>query len=152
VVVRGTDAIEKTINGLKYIPLSHAGRFFNLQPIRVTVPVARRGNEHYQHDGEEWVYVLAGALTLSLAGKTYALAPGDAAHFDSRQPHRLIARGKTDAEVLLIASPVAEPGQTPLPPVHQRRAIPAMRLLDLKPANESTDLARPRRRKFSFLK
>ena len=70
-----------------------AGRFFNLQPIKVTVPAWRRGNEHYHHDGEEWIYLLSGALTLSLAGKTYDLAPGDAAHFDSRLPHRLIAAG-----------------------------------------------------------
>src|ERR1035441_1167286 len=87
VIVRGDAAIKKSINGLKYIPLSNAGRFFNLQPIKVTVPVSRRGNEHYHHDGEEWIYVLSGALTLSLAGNTYNLKPGDAAHFDSRQPH-----------------------------------------------------------------
>src|ERR1019366_3453027 len=90
VIVRGADAVKKSINGLKYVPLSNAGRFFNLQPIKVTVPVSRRGDEHYHHDGEEWIYVLSGALTLSLAGKTYDLNPGDAAHFDSRLPHRLI--------------------------------------------------------------
>src|SRR3974390_3305248 len=27
VIVRAADAVEKTINGLKYVPLSHAGRF-----------------------------------------------------------------------------------------------------------------------------
>ncbi len=64
------------------LSLSHAGRFFNLQPIKVIVPVSRRSDEHYHHDGEEWIYVLSGALTLSLAGKTYDLSPGDAAHFD----------------------------------------------------------------------
>jgi len=103
VIARGADAVEKSINGLKYVSLSHAGRFFNLQPIKVTVPISRRGNEHYHHDGEEWIYVMSGALTLSLAGKTYDLKPGDAAHFDSRLPHRLIANGKKDAEVLLVA-------------------------------------------------
>ena len=123
-IVRGADAVEKSINGLKYVPLSNAGRFFNLQPIKVTVPVSRRGNEHYHHDGEEWIYVLSGALTLSLAGKTYDLAPGDAAHFDSRLPHRLIATGKKDAEVLLVASPVASSGQVMLPQPAQHRAIP----------------------------
>jgi quercetin dioxygenase-like cupin family protein len=46
-------------------------------------------------------------LTLSLAGHTYDLGEGDAVHFDSRLPHRVIARGNADAEVLLIASPLA---------------------------------------------
>src|SRR6202142_1807827 len=35
VIVRAADAVEKTINGLKYVPLSNAGRFFNLQPLRI---------------------------------------------------------------------------------------------------------------------
>jgi transcriptional regulator with XRE-family HTH domain len=124
VIVRAAGAEVKTMNGLKYIPLSNAGRFFNLQPIKVTVPLSRRGQEHYHHDGEEWIYVLSSGLTLSLAGKTYDLEPGDAAHFDSRLPHRLIARGERDAEVLLVASPVASAGQPMSPPISQHRAIP----------------------------
>jgi transcriptional regulator with XRE-family HTH domain len=152
VIVRGAGAVEKSINGLKYAPLSNAGRFYNLQPLKVTVPVSRRGNEHYQHDGEEWVYVLSGALTLSLAGKTYDLAPGDAAHFDSRRPHRLIANGKKDAEVLLVASPVAGSGQAMLPAASQHRAIPMLRLLDLKPQIETSGFAKPRPSKINFKK
>ncbi len=129
VIVRAADAVEKTINGLKYIPLSNASRFFNLQPLRIRVSPARRGNEHYHHDGEEWIYVLSGRLTLSLAGKTYDLAPGDAAHFESRLPHRLIAPGPEDAEVLIVASPVSS---TPANPYfNQHRALPAIDLLPL---------------------
>ena len=152
VVVRGVDAVEKSINGLKYIPLSNAERFFNLQPIKVTVPISRRGDEHFHHDGEEWIYLLSGALTLSLAGKTYDLAPGDAAHFDSRLPHRLIARGKKDAEVLLVASPGASSGQVVLPPASQHRAIPVIRLLDFKSQTETGGFSRTRQTGINFKK
>lgn len=145
VIVRGADAVEKRINGLKYVPLSNSGRFFNLQPIKVTVPAWRRGNEHYHHDGEEWIYLLSGALTLSLAGKTYDLAPGDAAHFDSRLPHRLIAAGGRDAEVLLVASPVSGPGPVTLPAVSQHRDIPALGLLYFKPQIRMAGIAKPGR-------
>jgi len=124
VIVRGAEAEVKSMNGLKYATLSNAGRFFNLQPIKVTVPLSRRGQEHYHHDGEEWIYVMLGRLTLSLAGKTYDLEPGDAAHFDSRLPHRLIARGEQDAEILLVASPVGSASQPTLPQISQHRAIP----------------------------
>ena len=144
VIVRGTAGREKSVNGLKYVPLSHAGRFFNLQPIKVTVPVSRSGSEHFHHDGEEWIYVLSGALTLSLAGKTYDLVPGDAAHFDSRLPHRLIATGKKDADVLVVASPVSGSGQAMQPSSSQHRAIPVIRLLDLSPQNEIAGLEKPR--------
>ena len=152
VIVHGADTVKKSINGLKYVSLSHAGRFFNLQPIKVIVPVSRRGDEHYHHDGEEWIYVLSGALTLSLAGKTYDLKPGDAAHFDSRLPHRLIANGKKDAEVLLVASPVGNSSQMILPANSQHRAIPAIRLLDLKPQNEKAGFEKPRQTKINFPK
>ena len=129
VIVRGADAAEKSINGLKYVPMSNAGRFFNLQPLRIRVSPKRRGSEHYRHDGEEWIYVLSGKLTLSLAGKLYDLEPSDAAHFDSRLPHRLIARGGHDADVLVVASPVSS--QPANPYFQQHRALPEMRLLPL---------------------
>jgi transcriptional regulator with XRE-family HTH domain len=129
IVVRAVDAVERTVNGLKYAPLSQAGRFFNVQPLRVKVSPLRRGSEHYHHDGEEWIYVLSGKLTLSLSGKTYDLGPGDAAHFESRLPHRLIARGDREAEVLVVAAPVWSPPMNPN--LNQHRAIPAIGLLPL---------------------
>lgn len=129
VIVRAADAQEKTINGLKYTPLSYAGKSFNLQPLRVKVSPSRRGNEHYHHDGEEWVYVLSGKLTLSLAGRTYDLEPGDAAHFDSRMAHRLIARGGRECEVLVVAAPIWSPPVNPYRTQH--RAIPTVGLLPL---------------------
>lgn len=139
IIVRARDAVEKAVKGLKYVSLSNAGRFYNLQPIRVKVSPTRRGNEHYHHDGEEWIYLLSGSLSLSLAGKIYDLEPGDAAHFDSRLPHRLIAKGTCDAEVLLVASPVSSPqpnGMMMQPLATQNRAIPvASRLSFSLPSN-----------------
>ena len=106
-IVRKADAVPQEAHGLTYVPLSKADQSFNLRPLRVTVSPKRRGSQHYQHDGEEWIYVLSGKLTLSLAGQTYDLDPGDAVHFDSRLPHRVIARGHSPVEILLIASPLA---------------------------------------------
>ena len=123
-VVRAAEAQPQSAQGLTFMPLSNAKHFSHLQPIRLTVSPQRRGRQHFQHEGEEWIYILSGRLTLSLAGKTYDLDPGDAAHFDSRLPHRLIARGGREADVLLVASPLSDPGR-PAPAVaEQRRAIP----------------------------
>jgi transcriptional regulator with XRE-family HTH domain len=127
-IVRAAEATPQSVNGLTYTPLSNAERFFNLQPIRLIVSPRRRGKELYHHDGEEWIYLLSGRLTLFLAGKTYDLEPGDAAHFDSRQPHRLIARGTQDAEVLLVATPLSESERRRPSLTEQKRAIPAMGL------------------------
>ena len=132
VIVRGADAVEQTTNGLAYAPLSNVSRFCNLQPIRVRVSPSRRGKEHYHHDGEEWIYVLSGSLTLSLAGRTYDLERGDAAHFDSRLPHRLIARGTRDVEALVVASPLSGPASMMQAGLRQFRAIPPFNLIDFK--------------------
>ncbi|HTR40618.1 MAG TPA: XRE family transcriptional regulator [Pseudomonadales bacterium] len=147
VIVRAGDAVEQSVHGLKYTPLSAAGRFFNVQPLRVKVSPSRRGNEHYHHDGEEWIYVLSGKLTLSLAGKTYDLGPGDAAHFESRLPHRLIARGDRDAEILVVAAPVWSP--PPNPSLAQHHAIPTIALLPFGQASANT-LASPQPRPARF--
>jgi transcriptional regulator with XRE-family HTH domain len=144
VIVRAADSVERSTNGLKYVPLSEAGRFFNLQPLRIKVSPSRRGNEHYRHDGEEWVYVLSGRLTLSLAGAMYDLEPGDAAHFESRLPHRLIARGDREAEVLLVASPVSSPPIN-LNLLNQHRAIPAFGLLPLPKRKAIVAASRPKK-------
>ena len=93
-VVRKSEEEMREANGLAYVPLSRAGHHFNLRPIRVTVSLDRAGNEHFRHEGEEWIYVLSGQITLSLAGEKYDLAAGDAVHFDSRLPHRVMARGR----------------------------------------------------------
>jgi hypothetical protein len=38
--------------------------------------------------------------------REYQLEKGDAAHFDSRQPHRLDALDGREAEVILVACPI----------------------------------------------
>jgi transcriptional regulator with XRE-family HTH domain len=138
VIVRHGETLEQRANGLAYVPLSKADSRFNLQPIRVRVSRSRRGIEHYHHEGEEWIYVLSGSLTLSLAGRTFDLETGDAVHFDSRLPHRLIARGHKDPELLVVASPLSK--APPQRPGFSRelRAIPSPQLLARsEPANRS---------------
>lgn len=107
VIVRAGGSAAQSANGLTYWPMSCPSADFQLQPLRVVVAVDRAGDERQRHDGEEWLYVLSGALTLSLDGEAYELEVGDAAHFDARLPHRLIARGRKPAEVLLVAVPRA---------------------------------------------
>jgi len=126
VVVRGKTLAIRSSNGLTYAPLSNAARFANLQPLKLTVSRNRAGSEQYQHEGEEWVYVLGGRLRITVAGTDHELEPGDAAHFDSRQPHRLTALGNKDAEVIVVACPLPEssaPPQGSSMRIRHRRAI-----------------------------
>ncbi len=103
VIVRAADAVARAGSGLSYTPLSSGARPSQMQPIRVTVPARRTGDERYRHEGEEWLCVLSGRLRLTLADETHDLGPGDCAHFDARLPHRLTALGGKDAELILVA-------------------------------------------------
>lgn len=93
-------------NGLIYTYLSAGNLTFNLQPLRVVVPAEREEDAVYQHEGEQWLYVLSGRLCLNLAGEEILLDPGDAAHFDADRPHQLTALEGRDAEVILVACAV----------------------------------------------
>ena len=139
--MRKSEAVEQTANGLFFVPLTGSGGAFHLQPLRVRIPCDRRGDEHFHHEGEEWIYVLTGRLTLSLAGSVYELDAGDAAHFDSQIPHRLIAREGTDVEVLLVASPLRAGAKAEQPRIREWSATPRTRAL-ARPSN-----APPRGRK-----
>jgi transcriptional regulator with XRE-family HTH domain len=132
-IVRKSDTAPREAYGLSYVPLSQAGHLFNLRPIRVTVSPDRTGNEHYRHEGEEWIYVLSGQITLSLAGERYDLDAGDAVHFDSRLPHRVIPRGKKAPEILLVASPLSlerRAAANTYTLTNSKRAIPLLELAD----------------------
>lgn len=102
-VVRASQQGLRQGNGLLYTPLSRQGGASGLQALKVVIPAQRKGDEQYCHDGEEWLYLLTGKLRLRLGERTFDLAPGDSAHFDAREPHRLIAPEDKDAEVLIVA-------------------------------------------------
>lgn len=40
------------------------------------------------HEGEDFVYLVAGTMLYEVDGAGYELRPGDTLHFDSRKPHR----------------------------------------------------------------
>lgn len=52
------------------------------------------------HRGEEWVYVLSGALEISLNSRVIAISEGDSYYFDSAAPHTFRNRGDTPAEII----------------------------------------------------
>ncbi len=45
-------------------------------------------SEMMSHEGEDFVYLVAGEMLYEVDGVEYRLGPGDTLHFDSRKPHR----------------------------------------------------------------
>ncbi len=103
-VTRVFDAVTHvTGNQLKYIPLTGKRNPTHLNAVLVEIPHKRKDKNINHHDSEEFVYILEGSVTLSVGGEIVTLGPGDAAHYDARNPHFMDAVGES-AKVLLVAS------------------------------------------------
>jgi transcriptional regulator with XRE-family HTH domain len=63
-----------------------------------------RVGEPASHPGEEWIYVLAGAIEVNVNGSTSSLAVGDAVHFRADVPHALRNPHEEGATVLVVNS------------------------------------------------
>jgi transcriptional regulator with XRE-family HTH domain len=103
VVVRASSRPVRQGNGLFYSELSTGSWTFNVRPMRIVVPAQREEDVLYKHEGEQWLYVLSGRLSLKLGEEETTLVSGDAAHFDADEPHQLAALDGHDAELILVA-------------------------------------------------
>jgi len=106
VIIRAAQTPVRRGNGLFYASLSRGSWAFNLHPIRIVVPAEREEGEVYQHEGEQWLYVVSGSLGLEIGDEEFILELGDAAHFSADNRHRLTALGGRDAEIILVACAV----------------------------------------------
>lgn len=59
----------------------------------------------YSHEGEEFLYVLEGILTLHLAGEQQELCPGDSAHYPSALPHNWANYTNKVVRLLVVSHP-----------------------------------------------
>ena len=74
-----------------------------LQAVELRLLPGRMG-ETATHAGEEWIYVLSGAIEVDLNGSTAVLAEGDAVHFRADVPHALRNPHEEGATVLVVNS------------------------------------------------
>jgi transcriptional regulator with XRE-family HTH domain len=74
-----------------------------LQAVELSLHPGRVG-EPATHAGEEWIYVLSGAIELDLNGSVCALGADDAVHFRADVPHSLRNPHAEGAKVLIVNS------------------------------------------------
>ena len=61
--------------------------------------------DSYTHEGEEFLYVLRGALAITLEGEEYRLKAGDSFYFESATPHRWKNPGRSETWLLWVNTP-----------------------------------------------
>jgi transcriptional regulator with XRE-family HTH domain len=85
----------------RYQSLSHGLTEKLMQPFLVEVPPGQDSAlNRSQHEGEEFLFVLAGVLEVEIGGERHRLEPGDAIYYDSRQPHTLRALEAVTARLI----------------------------------------------------
>lgn len=89
--------LSSNVRGFEALP-----RIFHLMPFANT---DLDEHEIYQHDGEEFIYVLEGILTIYSDGTEYLLNPGDSIQLHSALPHNWMNKTNRVVKILTINTP-----------------------------------------------
>ncbi|MBB5633416.1 quercetin dioxygenase-like cupin family protein [Cryobacterium mesophilum] len=65
-----------------------------------TIPATEREPKLRTHGGYEWIYVLPGRLRMILGEHDIVMGAGEAAEFDTRNPHWFGSSGNGPVEIL----------------------------------------------------
>jgi mannose-6-phosphate isomerase-like protein (cupin superfamily) len=100
---RRTTSHKKRVASYAYAPLTSPGEEKHLRAYRVTIDpeTAHKGVE-YHHEGEEFIYVLHGGLTIQVGRNTSTLKKGECITFDSSLSHKLSNPTGEKAELLVV--------------------------------------------------
>ncbi|MEW5945139.1 MAG: cupin domain-containing protein [bacterium] len=94
---------EKRAGNYAYRVLTPDAAHKRMKAFLVTIePKSEHRGAQYRHEGEEFIYVLAGKLELRVGKKKYSLACGGSIHFDSSQVHRLKNPGGAKTELVVV--------------------------------------------------
>lgn len=76
-----------------------------MEPHLFTIAPGAGSGESYAHEGEEFLFVLSGALHIDLDGQAHRLRAGDSFYFESNTPHSWRNSGKTKTVVIWVNTP-----------------------------------------------
>ncbi len=102
-VVRGGTAF-----GYDYVALAHKRLAKRMDPFIFTFPSHMDRHVFFEHDGEEFVFVLSGSVIFQIGDERWTLEQGDSLYFDAQVPHRGWSVGR-EARALVVVS-AAETG------------------------------------------
>jgi DNA-binding transcriptional MerR regulator/uncharacterized cupin superfamily protein len=76
-----------------------------MEPHLFRVAPGGGSGESYSHEGEEFLYLVRGRLSIELAGEQFQLRAGDSFYFSSKTQHRWTNPGKSETLILWINTP-----------------------------------------------
>ena len=88
--------------GYGYESLAPHKKDRHMEPFLVSLEPSESDEERSAHDGQEFIYVLEGAMEVRLGDETYFLEPGDSIYYDSTVPHLVKNHGKDVTRILAV--------------------------------------------------
>lgn len=96
-------AYTKRTSSYAYTTLTPGAENKHLKAFRVKIDgMKTHEGVSYNHEGEEFVYVLDGTIEVVVGEHVNTLAAGDSLHFNSGIQHHLKNTGETDAELIVV--------------------------------------------------
>ena len=77
----------------------------DMDPIMVTLKGGESLEKREPHSGEQFGFVLKGAITLTINKKKYRVARNNCFYFESSQPHQILNNSDKEATFLWVISP-----------------------------------------------
>ena len=88
--------------GYGYESLAPHKKDRHMEPFLVSLEPSESDEERSAHDGQEFIYVLEGAMEVRLGEEVYVLEPGDSIYYDSTVPHLVKNHGKDVTRILAV--------------------------------------------------
>jgi transcriptional regulator with XRE-family HTH domain len=88
--------------GYGYESLAPHKKDRHMEPFLVSLEPSESDEERSAHDGQEFIYVLEGAMEVRLGEEVYVLDPGDSIYYDSTVPHLVKNHGKDVTRILAV--------------------------------------------------
>jgi len=96
-------AYTKRTSNYAYTTLTPGAENKHLKAFRVSIdPLADHEGVGYQHEGEEFVYVLTGQVEITVGDHLNKLGQDDSLHFNSGISHNLRNVGESVAELIVV--------------------------------------------------
>lgn len=102
-IVARSKAYTKRSENYAYTALTPNAENKHLKAFRIVVEAnSSHDGVGFQHEGEEFVYVLSGQVEVQVGDHVNKLKKGDSLHFNSGVKHDLRNTGKKDSELIVV--------------------------------------------------
>lgn len=88
--------------GYTYESLAADKKDRHMEPFMVTLVPSEAKKEVSAHSGQEFIYVLEGAMEVNLEDYSEVLYPGDSIYYDSTVPHLVRCHGDKETVILAV--------------------------------------------------